>query len=420
MKMLALSLLLAGPLWQCKLQQIESREQSIRGADDALKVAVNYIGDTACMSYWKGRDDDRKGREVIAHNKSRSRQIATHMLNGPNGELISEEYRASAPHRRHLLLSGDRFFDKMRSKDSPLDMQTIADNCRRLVLSVDSDRPPTISFQKGFAISNQQELATMAHRTFGELECLDNQPFCSFECVADPNATCATNKRYFVLVWPDKETKQVKALVHWENHSKEDNSTITIPHLTYQSNPPAIWQRPSVTEPPTSEPPMPEPPTSEPEETTPPASASKVFTVAGLATVSIAEIRRITGTSDEAEVTLEFTALQNIRATLTGSVRVAIRSSNPFKFAQMPKAFFVPNEIHPSRRNFYSGVKSFEMRILDRSWDKGEKLVMKFIVKLHNNRAVFFKAKLSEPALFRKWKFFKDNMDDEWMIATIR
>lgn len=162
MRLSVLILMLAVSLWQCKLHRVGEVE-SVRAADDALKVAVNYIGDRACMDYWKEKSNEEakdpdaninRAFEVIANNKSKARQLVTHMLNGPNGELISEEYRASAPHRKHLLLSGDSFFDKMRSQNSPLDMQTIADNCRRLVLSVDSDSPPTIIFEQGFALKN--------------------------------------------------------------------------------------------------------------------------------------------------------------------------------------------------------------------------------------------------------------------------
>ena len=419
MKVLALFLVLAGLLWQCKLHRAgDSEEQSIRAADDALKVAVNYIGDTACLNYWRGKDNETKGNEVIVYNKNRSRQIVNHMLNGPNGELISEEYRASAPHRQHLLLSGDIFFDKMRSKNSPLDMQTITDNCRRLVLSVDSDIPPTITFEKGFAVRDQkQELEKMdVHGKFGDINCLQDQPFCSLECIADPNASCSTNKRYFVLIWPDKETKQVKANVEWKENNKKASSTITIPHLTYQGEAPAMWQPPVVQPPETTEPSKPETPSvTEPEL---PTHTSKLFTAQGLATVAVSESKRIAGSNNEAEVTLEFIALQDIRSSLGGGAKVAVSSLNSYKLAEASTSFSIPTRIHPNQPNLYSGNKFFEMRVLDRDWTKNAKLMVKFRVKLHAQGSASFKAKIKEPGFRGKWKVFKDVAGNELLIVV--
>ena len=423
MKALALFLVLAGLLWQCKLHRAgDSEEQSIRSADDALKIAVNYIGDAACVNYWKGKGNEAKSSEVIAYNKNRARQIVAHMLNGPNGELISEEYRASAPHRKHLLLSGDIFFDNMRSKNSPLDMQTIADNCRRLVLSVDSDIPPTITFEKGFAVRSQkQSLKKMdVHGKFGDTICLQDQPFCSLECVANPNATCSANKRYFVLIWPDQETKQVKANVEWKTNNKKDSSTITISHLTFQDDAPAMWQPPAVQPPEITKPSEPESPSvTETEPITPetPAQTGKVFTADGLATVAVSESKRIAG-SDEAEVTLELTALQDIRAKWDGSAKVKVSSLNPYKFAENPVSFSIPTRIHPNQPNLYSGNKFFEMRVTDKNWTKSKKLTMKFRVKLHSRGSASFKLTMSSPALIRQWEVFKDAAGNELIISV--
>lgn len=455
MRVLVLFTVMIGFLWQCKLRRADDSEgQSVRTADDALKIAVNYIGDTACMNYYKEKSSDTKEREanlakafeVIAHNKHKARQLVTHMLNGPNGELISEEYRASAPHRKHLLLSGDRFFDKMRSKNSPLDMQTIADNCRRLVLSVDSDHPPTIIFTKGFAIKNQQqELTKMAQGIFGELECLQDQPFCSFKCVANPNATCPTNKRYFTLVWPDQESKQVKALVHWEDRGKRDNSTITIPHLTYTGDAQAMWQRSSGRQPlpDTSNPSVPDPnnpfvpnklqpnkpsvtqpakpSVTQPNPTTPepPTLPSKVFTAEGLATVSVAKAKRIAG-SDEGEITLEFTALQDILSKWDGRGEIKVSSLNPYKFLEASVDVSTPSAIHPIKKTLYSGNKFFNISILDKLWKKGKKMTMKFRARLGVQGSASFKMEMSRAALFRQWKKFKDDTGNELITAVAK
>ena len=425
------SLMLAVFLWQCKLQRVGEVE-SVREADDALKVAVNYIGDTACLHYWKDKGNVHKGYEVVAHNKSMTRQLVTHMLNGPNGELISEEYRASAPHRKHLLLSGDRFFAKMRSKNSPLDMQTIADNCRRLVLSVDSDSPPTIIFAQGFALKNQkQELAKMAQVIFGELECLDDQPFCSFKCVANPNAVCPTSKRYFALIWPDKETKQVKALVHWEDLRKRDNSNITIPHLTYTNNPPAMWQRPARRLPPPdttnpsvpggeetdpTQPAKPALPTNEEEPATPSVQTSKVFTAGDLASVTISEAKLLGNQYNDAELTLQFTAHQYMYEGYGGAAKVAVASLNSYKFAVNPADFSAPVDLRGPA--FYSGNRFLEMRVLDKYWIVGEKLVMKFIVRLGSQGSASFKVKLRKSGFFSNWQMFKDDDGKELLVVV--
>ena len=415
MRVLVLFLVLAGLLWQCKLHRVgDSEERSLRAADDALKVAVNYIGDMACSHYWK--DNEAKSTEVIAYNKSKARQIVTHMLNGPNGELISDEYRASAARRKHLLLSGDLFFDKMRSKDSSLDMQTIADNCRRLVLSVDSDNPPTITFAKGFAIHDQKQELNMMNvdGRFGTLECLADQPFCSFGCIADSNAVCAPNKRYFVLVWPDKKTQQVKANVTWKKAGKEDYGTITIPHLTYTGNAPARWRETVPTSPAATE-----LHNKKVADTKP-----SVFTVAGLAELTVSEAKRIDGQHNEAEITLQFTALKDIvpvPATFLRKTRkavVSVASVNAFKFAVDPSGFSIPSQLRAGNDNFYAGNKFFDMRVLSR-WGKGTKLTIQYRVKLQTQGSTTFKVRIKERQYSGKWQVFEDSDGNGLVIVVL-
>ena len=477
MRVSVLALMLLAFLWQCKLHRVGD-VASVRAADDALKVAVNYIGDRACMDYWKAKElpedadpntNTNKAFAVISNNKHKARQIVTHMINGPNGELISEEYRASAPHRKHLLLSGDSFFDKHRRPNSPLDMQMIADNCRRLVLSVDSDVPPTIIFEKGFALRDQkQELQKIAQGTFGELECLDDQPFCSFKCGISTNAVCPTNKRYFSLVWPDNKANQVKALVHWEDLRKRDNSTITIPYLTYQGDAPAMWQRPSgrlplpemedpsvpgqgqppttitqpttttqppttttqppttTTEPPTTttQPPttttQPPTTTTQPPTTTQPFASSDVYTADKLAIISLFYAMRIAGT-DRASITLAFTALQNIRKKWDGRGKIKIFSTNSYKLASFPRdnAFSIPQAIHPNRSNLYSGNKLQELVVTDTNWQKGERHLIEFVVQLDAQGSATFKAQMSRPAIIRSWKKFKGDAGSDSITITV-
>ncbi len=412
----ALTLALATLLWQCKLNRVgeTSVAQSIGAADDALKVAVNYIGDRACVQYWQEKGDADHGHIVVANNRSMASQIVTHELDGPNGELISEEYRASSPRRKHLLLSGDRFFAKYRSKGSPLDMQTIADNCRRLVLSVDSDRPPTISFKEGFAVQDQLAgLEKMAeHRTF---TCLEQAPFCAFKCTAMAN--CPNKKRYFTLIWPDKNTGKVQALVRWEDRGKRDSSNITIPHLTYTGDAPAMF----IFIPPRS--PLPDEddiqvpggtPTPSPE---PPI---KVLTTQE-AEVTISAAERIAD-SDTAEITLQFTAREDIRRGLAGYARVAVSALNPYRFAVLPEDFSAPLDLHPpsfSSQKLYSGKRFFEMLVLDDNWTVGEKLTMKFILQLDEKETATFRVKFKKPTWLSQWKFFKKSGGSTYLKVKV-
>ena len=436
MRILALVLLLAAFLWQCKLRRAGEVE-SIRAADDALKVAVNYIGHQACKTYY-GEEKD-KGEKVIQRNISQSRQILTHLIDGPNGELISEEYRASTPQRKGLLLSGDRFFQQYRTKDSPLDMQMIIDNCRRLVLSVDSDIPPTITFDKdggGALVGSKKELQLMDPGNVLEgVECLADQPFCSFKCGTGSNAICRTKKRYYVLVWPDKEKRQVKAVVKWNADGKEDSSSITIPHLTYQGDVPALW-KPSAVQPTEKSETEETEKTEETEETekteeaekteetekpeTPavtqqPPASNKVYNAEGLATLSVLAATR--KAANRAIITLAFTALQDIKK----NGKIKIFSNRPYKVTGGRFRVSVPQEIfsHNEDSPLYSGNKFMEMRV-DENWNKDKRGTIDFEVQLNAQESATFKAQISKPAiLLRQWKTFRDSMYSDSITVTV-
>ena len=213
---------------------------SVRAGDDALKIAVNYIGDDKCREQYV--NDSGKAGEVIADNKERVSNLQTHRLNGKNGELISEQFkqvrqRQGRNNWQTLMFSGDKFFGK--TADKTLTMEAIRENCRRLVLSVDSDTEPTIEFTDGFAIAQQQagfkEMALSDE--FGTLSCLADKPFCTF-------ANINSGKRYFSLIWPDKSKQaasQVSAEVSWTTGGKSDSVKITIPNLAYEETKPQAW-----------------------------------------------------------------------------------------------------------------------------------------------------------------------------------
>ncbi|MDE3270038.1 MAG: hypothetical protein OYH77_07120 [Pseudomonadota bacterium] len=227
-------------LWQCKWMGKDSDVATIRTADDALKIATNYIGDANCKAQ-HGTDQD-SANAVIVDNAEKVWNLGTHLLNGKNGELVSEEYK-QLRNRHGLQFSGDKFFGKVSG--NTLAMENIQDNCRRLVLSVDSDWPPTIQFHQGFALQEQwQGFDDIRLPEFGDLTCLTDRPFCTFSNI---NNKATGHKRYFTLIWPDQNTKEVSATVNWIANGKQ-SATITIPNLTYSNATPNAWHAPTVGE----------------------------------------------------------------------------------------------------------------------------------------------------------------------------
>ncbi|MDE3268915.1 MAG: hypothetical protein OYH77_01360 [Pseudomonadota bacterium] len=217
-------------LWQCRPLGEDSFSDlhSIRSSDDALKIAVNYIGDEHC-------DDEN----ALTANK-KVRNLNSHLLSGKNGELISDEFKQvrkgeGRSNWQSLQFSGDKFFNKANNSAS-LTLETIKAKCRRLVLSVDSHSAPTIDFAQGFALKDQQqEFQAITLLEFGALECLADAPFCTF-------ANINKGKRYFSLIYPDQAAKKVSATVGWKAASgKTDSATISIPNLTYTGDTPAAW-----------------------------------------------------------------------------------------------------------------------------------------------------------------------------------
>ena len=216
-------------LLQCK-QMGESGLYSVQTGDDALKVAVNYIGNKKCEEYYT--QNPSKAETVIDKNNTVGR-ITTHMLAGKNGELISEEFKAVKQNEGRadadsLQFSGDKLFKK--TKDYELSIEEIEENCRVLALSVDSDAKPHIVFADGGVRTKQKDVFTRINLPeFGSLDCDNNVPFCTFSNIKRSN-------RYFVLVVPDKASKQMKAKVTWKKNGEEKTHEITITNLSCGEN----------------------------------------------------------------------------------------------------------------------------------------------------------------------------------------
>ena len=142
---------------------------------------------------------------------------------------------------------------------------------------------------------------------------------------------------------------------------------------------------------------------------------SKLFTGAGLAHVGVSEANRIKG-SDEAEIILTFTALQEFQNPLfgVGKAMVAVSSLNPYKFSENPANFKVPKDLRADRQDFYTGNKFFNMQTREK-WAKYEKRTMKFRVKTHTQGSASFKLKMQ---FENEWKVFKDDAGNEIIIVV--
>ena len=218
---------------------------SLGSANDQVKIAVNYLGDVNCRKYLEKvlvnnkeeSDDEEEGNdainkkinEVIEKNKGSK----SHLLNGKDGELITENYRESTPNRENLRLSGDKFFDRKPTGNEPLTIETIEKNCRRLVLSVDSSRPPTITFEgennHGF-VAKKLEIKFLEDfstgRQFGQMSCKGN--FCKFSEINNGD-------RYFTYLEPASDHNDIVLGLSWSVGDEEKSEkTITLKNIRFK------------------------------------------------------------------------------------------------------------------------------------------------------------------------------------------
>ena len=205
---------------------------SLGSANDQVKIAVNYHGDENCRKYVEERnnnieEEDKKIDidEVIKKNESSK----SHLLNGKDGELITENYRTSVPNRNNLRLSGDKFFNREPTGDDPLTIETIEENCRRLVLSVDSSKPPTITFKHGFVakdLAKRFEKDFNKDNKFGSMNCRSTN-FCTFADIND-------GKRYFTYLEPASDHSDIVLGLSWYVGDKQESEeAITLNNIKF-------------------------------------------------------------------------------------------------------------------------------------------------------------------------------------------
>ena len=195
-------------LAQCKLQPV-GEEQSVRSANDGLKIAANYIGDARCREHLQAA-----GREVAEINRIINAQanFTSHKLNGKNGELITKQFK-QVRDKPNAQLSGDRFL--ARNSNSAFAIEDIEANCRRLVLSIDSHAPPQLKMKRGSVAQNQQQLFAQdfGEQGFGTLQCVDN--LCTFSDIKGLGG----NTRYFALIEPAREDAIEVAVGYYPHNS---------------------------------------------------------------------------------------------------------------------------------------------------------------------------------------------------------
>lgn len=200
---------------------------SLQSANDQAKIAVNYFGDDNCRIYLKklGKEDEDIAK-VIEKNKG----LSSHLLDGQDGELITEQYRTSNTRRNNLKLSGDRFFSREPTGDEALTIETIEENCRRLLLSVDSSKKPEITLKHGFIAKDQQKLFSAEfsnENRFGEITCHDDK-FCTFSKINDGN-------RYFVYLEPaSTHSDIVLGLKYHVGEESESIDTVTVKNIKFK------------------------------------------------------------------------------------------------------------------------------------------------------------------------------------------
>lgn len=211
---------LAPSLWHCKSDGFVNSQLSIASVDDALKITVSYMGDKKCRTYLRGQGAEEEIGSVLTRNKGSS----SHLLDDANGELASLEFRVHSGELKARFF-GDKFFGK--SAHSQLTMEEIEQNCRRLILSVDSTVPPTITFDIGSSIANQKEKFEREF-DFGTPDCSSSTHFCTFPQIVE-------GQRYFVYIEPSSMESKFSATVtyNWEGNKTH---TITIDNIVRDSD----------------------------------------------------------------------------------------------------------------------------------------------------------------------------------------
>ena len=210
----------------------------------ALRVAIYYVGDVKCRAHLEAKRHDEQHHDeqhiekvLLANNNSKYLQAGknTHRLDGDRAELSSKEYIASLAKdkQENHRLGGDKF---LQANSIARTLATLKDNCRRLLLSVDSEVLPSLSSVNLYHTSGNFEAGTDAADNFwparfaadfgdfgGKITCASDQlnSLCSY---AQINA----GQRYFVYLYPQQGEDSLAAEVTYTRDGKELTETITI------------------------------------------------------------------------------------------------------------------------------------------------------------------------------------------------
>ena len=138
----------------------------------ALRVAIYYVGDVKCRAHLEAQeqeyDEQYIEKVLLANNNAKYLEAGknTQRLDGDRAELSSKEYIASLAkdQQANTQLSGDKF---LKNNSIARTLATLKDNCRRLLLSVDSEVLPSLSSQNLYHTSGNFEEGTDAADNFG-------------------------------------------------------------------------------------------------------------------------------------------------------------------------------------------------------------------------------------------------------------
>ena len=191
------------PVVLCYCKQYEQNPKSLAGPDDEVKIAINYIGDDNC------KNDDARDKSSTMND---------HKLNGPDGELVVEEYK-DVKKNDELVLSGDNF---LSSNGIVRSIDAIETHCRRLILSIDADSLPTIKVISGSIPTNQRARFEKDFSEFKTFACQNK--FCTSNEI---NKT-KSSKRYFVYIETDDKGTFSAKLTYAHSGTTKSDTSITL------------------------------------------------------------------------------------------------------------------------------------------------------------------------------------------------
>ena len=206
----------------------------------ALRVAIYYVGDVKCRAHLEAQeqeyDEQYIEKVLLANNNAKYLEAGknTHRLDGDRAELSSKEYIAKNKDKQaNPPLGGDEF---LQANGIARTIAALEDNCRRVLLSVDSEVLPSLSSQNLYHTSGNFEEGTDAADNFwparfaadfgdfgGKITCASDQlnSLCSYAQIKD-------GKRYFAYLYPKQGEDSLAAEVTYTRDGEELTETITI------------------------------------------------------------------------------------------------------------------------------------------------------------------------------------------------